>query len=89
MQVHRAVKAFKGEDTTTLPPAANPAATAVTTLFALAGGVMNPTRGVLSKITNIPTTAASIVAVAATAVRGGTIDNSPIRSRNHVEIYRT
>ena len=39
MQVRWAVKALKGEDTTTLPPASNPAAMAVTALLALAGEV--------------------------------------------------
>ena len=47
MQVRWVVKALKGEDTVTLPPAANPAAMAVTALLALAWGVVNPTRGIL------------------------------------------
>ena len=40
MQVHWAVNALKGEDTAALPPAANPAVTAVTALLALAGGAI-------------------------------------------------
>jgi hypothetical protein len=76
MQVRRAVKALKGEDTVAHPPAANPAAAAATALLALSGGAMNPVRGVLSNITNIPAAAASIIAAAATAARGGMIDNS-------------
>ena len=39
---------------------------------------MNPTRGVLSNIRNIPTVVASILATAATAARGGTIKNPPL-----------
>jgi hypothetical protein len=70
MQVHWAVKSLKGEDTATLPPAANPAATAVMALLVLAGGVMNLMRAVLSNITNIPAAAASIVAAVA-ARQGG------------------
>ena len=38
MQVRRAVKALKGEDTAALPPASNPTMMAVTALLALAGG---------------------------------------------------
>ena len=71
MQVRQAVKALKGEDTAAHPPAANPAAVAATALLALSGGAMNPVRGVLSNITNIPAAAASIVAAAVTATGGG------------------
>ena len=71
MQVRQVVKALKGEDTAAHPPAANPAAAAATALLALSGGAMNPVRGVLSNITNIPAAAASIIAAAATAARGG------------------
>jgi hypothetical protein len=39
---------------------------------------MNPTRGVLSNITNIPAVAASIIAAAATTARRGAIDNSSL-----------
>jgi hypothetical protein len=79
MQVRRAVKALKGEDIAAHPPAANPATATATALLALSGGAMNPVRGVLLNITNIPTAAASIIAVAATAARGGMIDNlSPL-----------
>jgi hypothetical protein len=45
IQVRWTVKALKEEDTATLPPAANPVTMAVTPLLALAGCVMNPTRG--------------------------------------------
>ena len=79
MQVRWAVKALKGEDTAAHPPAANPAAAAATALLALLGGAMNPLRGVLSNITNIPTADVSIIAAAATAARGGMIDNSSPR----------
>jgi hypothetical protein len=71
MQVHRAVKALKGEDTAAHP---NPATVAATALLALSGGAMNPVRGVLSNITKIPAAAASIIAAAATAARGGRTD---------------
>ncbi len=70
------VKALKGEDTAALPPATNPATTAVMALLALAAGGMNPTRAVHSNMMNIPAAAASVVAVAAAAARGGTADNS-------------
>ena len=76
MQVHRAVKALKGEGTAGPPPAANPAAGAAMALLDLSGGAMN--LGVLSNITNIPAAAASIIAASSTAARGGTIDNSPL-----------
>ena len=78
MQVRWVVKSLRRGDTPVLPPAANPAMTPVPAFLALAGGVMTLTWGVLSNIKNIPTAAALIVAAAATAVRGGTIDNSPL-----------